>query len=256
MSDQKIYFIAPSPLVKIALPEWERRLEKNPDLLLDDKTPFTFDIETGTRTFKIKFNTPMAVVFSDPKYVADRNEVMNGALSNLKAAPRDTDNNIYVRDSRDLISTFNYLTGLTGGLSARQTDPYGIVPFDPQNSIVDNFAEMGLIDDLVSGDPKKEEAARKQLIENRLLKAKQARGAYKDLCDLAEERIRRSLRAKHNNLIAQWQRNEENQLGRYPPSLAERLGFKMLEKEIKEREKESAASVEIGNEMMNKKMMG
>lgn len=256
MSSMQLYFIAPSPLVKICLPEWESRLAKDPGLLFDEKTPFEFDIDTGTRTFKVKFNTPTPIIFADPKWVSSKDDVANRSVANCKVRPLKRENAIYVRDARDLESTFNFLTGASGGITARQTDPYGIVAFDPENAIVTDFQEIGLLDDLVSEDPEKVRKARDAMIKARTERAQRQKGIYTDLVAQADERIRRSLRTKHNNLIAQWQKNDENQLGRYAPSIAERCGFKVLEKEIRDRDKESAASVEIGNEMMNKKYMG
>lgn len=256
MSTMQLYFIAPSPLIKICLPEWEKRLEKDPSLLFDTKTPFEFDIDTGSRTFRIKFNTPTPIIFGDPKWVADKQDFVSEKVQSSKIVPLRRETAIYVRDTRDLESTWNYLTGSGGGTMARQTDPFGIVAFDPENAIVNNFEEMGAIDDLLSEDPVIQAQAREKMLAARIAAARRQRDAYKGLVDLADERIRRSLRGKHNNLIAQWQRNEENKLGRYAPSLAERLGFKVLEKEIRQRDEESAESVAIGNEMLNKKYMG
>lgn len=256
MSTMQLFFIAPSPLVKIILPEWEKRLEKNPELLFDDKTPFEFNVETGTRTFRIKFNTPTPIIFADPKWVASKEDVASDKVTHLKVAPIKRETAIYVRDSRDLESTWKFLTGEGGGMLARQTDPFGIVAFDPENAIVNNFEEMSFVDELLSADPQVASAAREKMITARLESAKRHKAVYAELVEKADERIRRSLRSKHNNLIAQWQRNEENKLGRYAPSIAERCGFKVLEKEINQRDKDSAAAVEIGNEMMNKKYMG
>jgi len=255
MSTMQMYVIAPSPLVKISLPEWEKSLSANPELIYDTKAQFSFLVDSGSRVFRIPFNTPMAIIYADPKYVADKSEVANDKVAACRQAPKDSENVIHVRDARDVESTFNYLTGRGGGTAARQTDAYGIVPFDPGNDIVRNFEEMGLLDDLASDDPKKAEAARAKLIQSRLREGERKKEAYKRLVESSEERIKRHLRANHNNLMAQWRRNEESKLGKYPPSLAEMLGFKVLDPEIKEKDARIAETARIGNEMMQRQVV-
>lgn len=212
-------------------------------------------VDAGARTFRVPFNTPLAIVYADPKFVANRDEVANDKVRACKLAPKEPENIIYVRDPRDLESTFNYLTGQGGGVASRQTDPFGIVPFDPDNSIVRSFEELSLMDDLVSDDPVKSEAAKKRLIESRIAAAKRQKDAYHDLLEAAEARIKRHLRSTHNNLMKQWQTNEEQKLGKYPPSLSERLGFKVLDPEIKAKDDASAETARIGNEMMQRKVV-
>lgn len=241
------------------MPEWEKRLAKNPELLLDHKTPFEFAIDTGTRAFKVKFNTPMSIIYGDPKWIADgaREEFVSDKQVGLRARPDSKRADvIYVRDVKDLESTWNFLTGAGGGTTALQTDCYGIVPFDPENAIVNNYEEMGLLDDILSDDAEVAAKARERLLKSRVEAAQRQKAAFSGLINISEERIRRSLRSKHNNLIAQWQTLDEQKINRYPPSLAERLGFNVLKTEIESREKSEAASVDIGNEMMNKRLMG
>ncbi len=256
MATLQLYCIAPSPLVKICLPEWEARLAKSPDLIFDDKTPFEILVDSGSRTFRVPFNTPLAIVYADPKFIADRNEISNSKVQTCKLAPAVAENVIYVRDPRDLESTFNFLTGQGGGVAARQTDSYGIVAFDPENSIVRNFEELGLVDDLLSDDPQKAAAAKDRLVATKLAAAKRQRDVYQTLVEKSEERIKRHLRMTHNNLMAQWQKNEEQKLGKYPPSLSERLGFKVLDPEIKAKDDMTAETARIANEMMQRKVVG
>lgn len=213
-------------------------------------------VDSGSRTYRIPFNTPLAIVYADPKFVDNKDEIANPKVAACKIAPKVAENVIYVRDPRDLESTFNYLTGQSGGQSARQTDPFGMVPFDPDNSIVRSFEELGLMDDLLSNDPKTAAAARELLIESRIKAATKQRLTYKALLESSEDRIKRHLRMTHNNLMAQWQANEENKIGKYPPSLSERLGFKVLDPEIKEKDDASVESARIANEMMNRKVVG
>lgn len=256
MATLQLYCIAPSPLVKICLPEWEKRLTNKPELIYDVKEQFTFMVDSGSRTYRVPFNTPLAIVYADPKFIQDRDAVANDKVRACKIAPKEPENVIYVRDPRDLESTFNYLTGQGGGVASRQTDPYGIVPFDPENAITRNFEEIALMDDLLSDDPVKSEGAKKKLIETRIAAAKRTKERIQELLDAAEERIKRHLRATHNNLMKQWQNNEENKLGKYPPSLSERLGFKVLDPEIKSNDNAAAETAKIANEMMSRKVVG
>lgn len=258
MATLQLYCICPSPLVKICLPEWEARLAKEPELIYDRKATFDINVDTGTRVFRIPFNTPLAIVYADPKYVSDKADIAteNTKIRNCKVAPKEAENIIYVRDPRDLESTFNFLTGQGGGVASRQTDPFGIVAFDPDNAIVRNFDELGLVDELLSDNPAVAEAAKQKLIASKMASAKRQKDNYKALLEASEARIKKHLRSTHNNLMKQWQANEENKLGKYPPSLSERLGFKVLDPEIKAKDDASAESARIGNEMMNRKVVG
>jgi hypothetical protein len=243
-------------LCKICLPEWEGRLTAKPELIYDDKTPFEMMVDSGTRTYRIPFNRPMAIIYADPKYIGDRSEYFSEKVATCKTAPVKKEDVIWVRDPKDLESTFNYLTGISGGISARQTDPFGIVPFDPENSIVRSYEELGLMDDLLSPDEEISRAAKDKLASVRVEALKRQKASFKSLLDMSEERIKRHLRHKHNNLMAQWQRNEEMKMGKYPPSLAERLGFKVLDPEIKAKDDMSVETARIANEMMARKVVG
>lgn len=209
-------------------------------------------VESGSRNYRIPFNTPLSIVYADPKFVEDRSAIVGRKdLIACRQAPKVSENVIYVRDPLDLESTFNYLTGHGGGSVARQSDCFGIVPFDPDNALSRNFDELSLVDDLMSDDPAKVEAAKNNLIASRIAAVKKHRATVTGLKKQSETRILSHLRHKHNNLIAQWKRNEEMKMGKYPPSLSERLGYFVLDKEIKARESAASESTRLGNEMMN-----
>jgi hypothetical protein len=256
-NQMQLYVIAPSPLVKICLPEWESRLAADPNLLLDDKTPFEFEINTGSNTYKIPFDTPVSIIYDNTKYIASKEEFFPQQMGACKIAPKKMRNDIIrVRDPMELENVFIYLTGVNGGMSARQTDPYGIVPFDPDNEIAVNYEEKDLIEDILSTDPKIAEAAKKRLVASRMDMAKKRKESLVKLRNISEDRIKNHLRHKHNNLISQWRKNEEMKLGKYPPSVAEIMGFKVLDPEIRAKDDATAEAARMGNEMLNRPMMG
>lgn len=213
-----MYVIAPSPLCKAFLPEWHDRLQDNPDLLFDEKEPFEFTIPRSVGGLRIKFNTPIHVASFFPKVKASDNELQ---------------------------SLLNWLTGGDDGRQCNETDPFGIVAYDPGFDPVQEFTDMSAAEDLFSDDPKKALAAKKRQEDRRQEIAGRIRDLKVTLREKADLRVLRSMRMNHNNLILQWQRNEEMKMGKYPPSISEMLGAHALDKEIK-------AAQAKGNELKNR----
>lgn len=194
------YLIAASPLVKIYLPEWYERLEANPSLIEDSKTDFEFWVDTGTRSIKIPFNKPLLV----------------------------TDVDLY-----------RYLVGGTTGSESTATNIFGIVAFDPKIDMVSVTDELAQLDAIISDDPKERAAAAKKaerIRKDASAKVADTRAAVRKM---SEERIKRAIRFNHNNLIKQWQDNEERKVGRYPPSMSELLGAMAIKPEIEARDKKT-----------------
>lgn len=197
-----MYYICASPLVKIYLPEWHDRLLANPDLIYDDETPFEFNIRRGMGGIKVKFNTPQQI---PPKLA---------------------------RDNKELMSLYNWLTGGPNGTDCQETEIYGIVVFDPKINLIETYDQISMLEDLASEDSKKAMEARKRQNELQRETARRVKETREKVRALSEMRIKRQLRFNHNNLIRQWQMNEENKLGKYPPSITEMLGAHALNKEI------------------------
>lgn len=256
-SQMQLFVIAPSPLVKICLPEWESRLASDPKLVLDTQTPFSFDVSTGTNTFRLAYDTPIAIVYDNTKYIQNKSDFFPDAMTACKLVPAVMRKDIIrVRDPQELENVFLFLTGINGGMAAKQTDSYGIVPFDPENEIVLNYEEGTLIDEILSSDAKVAEEGKRKLIQSRLAMAKNRKEKLVALRAASEERIKNHLRRTHNNLIAQWRRNDEAKLGRYSPSMAEIMGFKVLDPEIRSKDDATAEAARMGNEMLQRSIVG
>lgn len=210
------YVICPSPLAKIYLPEWHDRLLDNPELIYDNKSDFIFDIVTGTRAIKIRFNKPVA---------------LGGA------------------NDKDIAQLFGWLTGEIG-TSQHETDIYGIVEYNPGVDLVERQEEIAQLDDLVSDDPKAVAAAQKRVAEIQADTQNRLRAMKEGLVKKAEVRIKRAMKTVHNNLVRQWQINEEQKMGKYPASISEMLGAFALDKEIKASEAKGSKLKSRMNEMM------
>lgn len=201
------YFICASPLVKIYLPEWHRRLEENPELIFDYETPFEFTIATGTSGIRVKFNTPQQVTGPDQR----QNE-----------------------------SRYLWLTGGPQGTECQETDHYGIVQFNPKLDMAETFDALQQLDDYVSEDEKKVKAAKKKAAALREEARDKMRSARDAVRIASEARVKRAIKFNHNNLIRQWQLNEEMKLGKYPPSISEMLGAHAIDQELQNEESRKA----------------
>lgn len=215
------YFIAASPLVKIYLPEWHDRLLEEPDLIHDYKTPFSFVVDTGSTGIRVNFNTPQQVHGGDDK------------------------------QNR---SVHHWLTGGPDGHLARDSDIYGIVEFNPQMDLVETMDQFSQMDQILAmGELTKKEAAEEaaKLHEQRKFAAAKLHAARERVKKLSEERIRRAIRFNHNNLIKQWQTNEEMKMGKYPPSITEMLGAGAIEGEIAKSDAKNRKARDRFNELMS-----
>ncbi len=192
------YVISASPLVKIYLTEWHDRLLANPELMHDFKTDFLFDVPRGCSSFKMKFNKPNVVTGKDDKEVE---------------------------------TLFGWLTG-EAGHSYHETDCYGIVAFDPGIDMMERQDEISRLEELMSEDPDIVRNAQKEIAKIQKDTAKRLKDLKESVILASEARIKRAMKASHNNLIKQWAANEEMKMGKHRPSEAEALGAYALDKEI------------------------
>ena len=215
---KQLYYIAASPLVKIFLPEWTERLEQDPDLIYDKETPFEFDVDTGSRSIKVAFNKPQ----SPPGAKYD-----------------------------DQVNIFNYLTGGLTGANSRATDCYGIVHFNPDVDMISAMDQMATMNELImSEDPKVQaEVLRRRQLEQKNIIAK-IKATRAQVLKRSEERIMRHAKMNYNNLIKQWQTNEESNLGKYPPSFSELMASYALRDNIQVAENKNAKIKAKMNQMM------
>lgn len=211
------YYIAASPLVKIYLTEWHDRLQEDPELINDDKTPFEFMIDTGIRSIRVKFNEPQL----------------------------ETDPNIY-----------RYLVGGMTGSDATGTNVYGIVPFDPQIDMVSTLDQMAQLEALVSDDPKEVARAHKRREKMQVETAAKIKATRTKVKLASEERIKRHIRFNHNNLLKQWQDNAERNVGKYPPSVSELIGAFAIKGEIAAREAKTAHVQKQMESVLNMRTVG
>ncbi len=193
------YVICGSPLVKVYLVEWHDRLLAEPELVNDMKTDFTFDVPRGCSAFKVNFNKPMPI---------------NG------------------RDDKEIEVLYNWLIG-EAGHSQHETDLFGIVPFDPGVDLVQRQDEIARLEDLMSDDPKIVASAQKEIAKIQKDTATRLKTMREAIRANSEARIKRAMKISHNNLVKQWQINEEMKMGKHRPSEAEALGAYVLDAEIK-----------------------
>lgn len=215
--------IAASPLVKVFLREWWDELMANPDAMTDFKTPFSFDIQRGCKAFKSKFNVPMEITGSDDK------EVLN---------------------------LYNWLTGGPEGRDFPETDPWGVVAYDPKVDLVARLDEMSRLESLMEDDGSGPEVSMKELKKLRDDSKKSMLTARADARVKAEERILRCMKNNHNNLVRQWQLNEEMKMGKYPPSVSELMGAHALSDQIKKANAKTQKVMAQMSELMGNQIVG
>lgn len=200
------YVICSSPLVRIYLPEWHDRLLADPDLMYEEKAQFSFDVPRGCSAFKVNFNKPVAVTG---------------------------------RDDKEIETLYGWLTG-EAGHSYHETDIYGLVPFDPGVDLVERQDEIAQLENLMSEDPKVVAQAQKKIAQIQKDTATRLKNMREQVRLMSEARIRRAMKTVHNNLVRQWQINEEMKMGKHRPSESEALGAYALDKEIKQAEAKGA----------------
>lgn len=193
------FVVCASPLVKVYLTEWHERLLDEPELLQDADTDFSFDVVTGCGAFKVDYNKPMMVT-----------------------AGRDDDPE----------SKYLWLIGEAVG-SANETDIYGLVPFETSIDMVQRSDEISRLSMKMLSDAKNTEkytAAIQQIQKDTTEAISKVRG---NAIARSEHRIKRAMKSVHNNLVRQWQRNEEMKLGKFPPSMSELFGAHVLDADIR-----------------------
>lgn len=215
-------FIAASPLVKLFLPEWHDRLMDNPDLLFDKKTEFSFNVNRGSSSIVVQFNKPMQV----PAHLA--------------------------RDEKEMLNCFNWLTGGPEGNECQETNWTGISVFDPKVDLTSAYDEiLALAEDEETGlDPEAIKARQKKALKKQQETAKRVAEARTQVLNCSDRRIREVLRNMYNNLYRQWQINEESKLGKYPPSMTEKLAMFVLDADIQKAQKKGEALNRRANELL------
>ncbi len=211
------YVICGSPLVKIYLLEWHDRLLAEPELMYDFATPFSFDVPRGCSAFKINFNKPVAVSGRDDKEV----EVL-----------------------------YSWLIGESGH-SQHETDLFGIVPFDPGVDLVERQDELSRLEELMSDDPEVAKKAQKEIARIQKDTAMRIKTMREKIKEDSAARITRAMKINHNNLVKQWQINEEMKMGKHRPSESEALGAFALDAVIKAATAKGAKVYGNINKLMN-----
>lgn len=238
------YVIAASPLVKIYLREWWERLTENPDLIFKDDDKFTFTVATGTSAFNVDFNKAMLVQRPKPGSSYQADEGRSGKIVQLPNAS-------VVSEGKEIECLYNWLIG-EAGQSYHETDIFGIVPFDPGFDLVDRVDQMAVYEALLNGDPKEAVKAKRELDKIQTDTAKRMTEVRQNVKKDSEFRIKRAMKTVHNNLIRQWQTNEESKMGKYPPSISEALGAHALDAELKAKaEKGKALHGKMNSLMQN-----
>ncbi len=236
------YIISASPLVKIYLKEWEERLTEDPDLIFKDDDKFSFSIPTGIQAFKVDFNRPMLVHRSKPgsSYQAD-----DGKSDKIIQLP----NASMVSEGKEIEMLYGWLIG-DSGQSYLETDIFGCVPFETGVDLVERVDHMAALEALLDGDPKAATKAKRELEKVQLDTANRIKDARARVKKDSEARIKRAMKTVHNNLIRQWAINSENNMGKYPPSVAEALGAHALGAELKAKADKGKALYGKINDMM------
>ena len=193
------FVVCASPLVKCYLPEWHERLLEKPEHLFDGEADFSFSITAGCAAFLVDFNKPMMVT-----------------------AGRDD----------DVESKYLWLIGEAVG-SQHENDIYGLVPFETTVDLVQRSDEIARLSMKMLNNPNGAEAAQKAIQRLQKDTSQALAKVREDAKERSERRIKRAMKRVHNNLVLQWQRNEEAKLGKYPPSMTELFGAHVLDAEIR-----------------------
>lgn len=216
------FVIAACPLVKVFLPEWHERLLEDPDTMMKDED-FSFDVPRGTCAFRVRFNQPVEV---------------SG------------------RNDSEVLNIYNWLTGGYDGREFPETDSWGLVPYEPKIDLARRLDEMARLE-VFTEDENAKTAAKAQKDLARIRKeAKEAMlFAREDAKAKSEARIVRAMRINHNNLVKQWQLNEEQKMGKYPPSPSEMLGAHALANQIQAANAKRAAIMDRMSKLMTNQVV-
>lgn len=155
-------------------------------------------------------------------------------------------------DEKEMQCLFDWLVGDEVADRPTETDLYGIVAFDPKIDLVSTQDRMALLELQVSDDPTEAARAKDELAKLQMDTAQRIKATRFEVRQRADKRVRRAMRTIHNNLIRQWQINEEQKLGKYPPSITEMLGARVLNDEIEKAAAKGAKIKENMNKLMNR----
>ena len=194
------------------MPEWQARLEANPELMLES-TPFEVRIP---RAFG-------ALVFTHGKPVAV-NKVMPVYPGRIVTGTKHDATNII----DDLPRLIEWLTGGPDGNHSSETDIYGIAELDLDMDVSGALSEIVLFAD---GDEDRKKKAAKSYEEIQKELIKKSKAALEKAREIADQRVKRQLRRTHDFLIKQYDRLQQEGKGKYAPSTAEAIGVFILKKE-------------------------
>jgi hypothetical protein len=217
--------IAASPLTKAFLPDWKDRLMADPDSLFSED-PFTFKIKRSSGALHFEYNKPIHVAQLLPK-----------------------------AQDKDLRVLFDWLTGGDDGMQTQETNIYGIVAYDPGFDPVKELTALTALEGLESDDPAELKKAQKKLMDRQKAVSARMKELKEGVRVKADARVLRHMRMTHNNLIKQWQMNEENKLGKFPPSDTEMFGAHALNKEIDAANQKTAEMKRRMSHLMDNKVI-
>jgi hypothetical protein len=192
-----MYIVQASKLTKIFLAAFQQDMIDNPDLIYNDDK-FEVIVPRAFGAIKLTHMKPVHVQTLLPK-----------------TSTRETE----LDEIRDLVPWL---------CEFEETDIYGIVKIDVGDVTT---ALMSL--DLLSDDPKVQAANMKKQAEMQRSMATNMQRAILAAQLAADERVKRTLRITHHNLMKQWESNVAEGKGKIPPSNAEALGAHILMEEIK-----------------------
>lgn len=199
--------VACSPLTKIFLPEWEERLLADPELIFDEKEPFSFTVPRSVGSVE---NVRFGVPFRADDY--------------LRKSPNE-------RDAKAGADLAYYLTGGDDASGMQETDWTGIVML-PSSTYESSVAEIHhmVLQAQMSGEPARIKRAEEQMMLLSKKSFEETQSAMSGARELADKRVIRQLKTTHYNLMQQYKHNKEDGKGLYAPSIPEHFGAFVLRK--------------------------
>lgn len=215
-----MYVIQASPLSRIFLPAYQRKLIDKPALIFDPSLPpFEVVVPRVTGAVRLTHMKPVHQHNLLPRkgYVQDESGKVR-ELKRARVADRD--------EIRDLVP---WLTGGDDGMGCEETDIYGIVQFDIGTDIVQEMVEL-MQSQLMAGGGA--ESNQGDFLKMKKRYDSQVAAQLARARQIADEKVKRALRITHSNLIQSWDALETEGKGRYQASAAEGLGAFILNEEI------------------------
>lgn len=204
------YVIQASALSKVFVREWEQKCVEKPEIVLDDSIPFEVRIPRSAGGIILHHNKPVL------------------ATSLL---PHTGKRKVEEDEVRTLVP---WLTGGPEGTLSEETDIYGVVELAIDTAIQQSVHEMLQIDmeALAAGDDDALKRLQKRQLEAQQATMSHMRKEVSKAREIANERVRRAMRATHSNLMQSWASLSTEGKGRYDPSATEAIGAFVLSKEI------------------------